>query len=645
MNYKLNLMDSFYAESNQLKKWQRVLFYILALLAACFLYTVLLGVANYTFDFTPDEPLYLLICERLLRGDRLIINEWALPQFTALFQILPYFLFKKITGSYEGAVLFMRYVFLATSFLTYLYIIFKYKNRPWLAVTSAFLFCSFVPLCAFLFGYYFLPLAFLFVFASIVVDEDEKHRRFQLVLAGILLSGAVILNPATVFVWLVYCVFVLVRFVSVKRKKPILNDYGFILDLQTFKYLLCGVLISAAVLLTYFQISSGLGNVIRNIPNLMMDSEGDQILSLGYFIVKLKEMLYKYGVFLWLMLCATVADVVFFFLKNRLPKSELIRKLLFLSNFLILILSFFAFYKGVFRGKIMLMMEPPIFLSWFGLHCFLLCRKKNPKMVVFWLIGLSLSLTQDTTSKTSFGFGSAICILPTIVFFIQLINELFIEPKALEEKKKNRKALRHRRKLDGSAVAGSALLACLLAGLLFWSLMNLSFFSYLFRYHPEDQERFTIESGPYKGLSMPEEYITLHDRMTSDLDTVKSLTDEPICIMGGYPFGYPFAYLYLERDINVMSSANNKGFEKNYEKYWQIFPEKRPNIVYIPIEEKVTSIYISRSTFNGMAQEEYVDYGWFEGKAIKGKAGLIVQVSKWNSPEQLKESYVENDLS
>ena len=70
MNYKLNLMDSFYAESNQLKKWQRVLFYVLSLLAACFLYTVLLGVANYTFDFTPDEPLYLLICERLLRGDR-----------------------------------------------------------------------------------------------------------------------------------------------------------------------------------------------------------------------------------------------------------------------------------------------------------------------------------------------------------------------------------------------------------------------------------------------------------------------------------------------------------------------------------------------------------------------------------------------
>ena len=537
----------------------------------------------------------------------------------------------------------MRCVFIATNFLTYLYILYKYKNRPWIAVTFAFLFCSYIPLGALLFGYYYLPLVFLFVFAAIVVDEETKHRQFRLAFAGILLSATVLLNPCTALVWLVYCVFVLIRFVSVKRGKPVFDAYGFILDIQTFKYLLCGVLLSAAALLAYFQISSGLGNVIRNIPNLMMDSEGDQILFLGYFTEKIKDLYKKYGVFLWVTLCATAANAVFYFCKNKLSKSDLVRKILFFSDCLILILTYCFFYTEVTQ-RIALLMEPPIFIAWFGFHCFLLCEKKNPKMFFFWWIGFALSFTQDIVSKTSFVFGSAICVLPTIVIFVQLLNELFTEPETVN-KKNNRKALEQKRKSARKTAVGSVLLVSLIAGSLFWSVMNLGWYSFIFRNYPLDQDRYVITEGVYKGLSMPEEYKTLHDQMVSDLDLVKSLTDEPICIIGGYPFGYPFAYFYLERDINVMSSANNKGFAKNYEKYWQFFPEKRPDIVYIPVEEKMTSIYISRSEFDEMAQQEHVDYGWFEGEAIKGKAGLIVQVSKWNQADQLKAEYLADDLS
>lgn len=630
------MLDKFCAESNQLSKRHCILFYALSLFAACFLYTVLFSVVRFAFDFSPDEPFYLLICERMLRGDGLVADEWALPQFTSLFQLLPYYLFRKLTGSTESCILFMRCVYIGTNFLTYLYILIKYRKHPWMALTSAFLFCSYVPLGAFLFGYYYLPLVFMFAFATIIIDEESKRRKTRLVLSGILLSGTVILNPSVALLWVIYCFFVGIRFFCKRKGTEVFSNYSFVLDMNTFKYLLCGVLISAVALLSYFQITSGLVNVVKNLPNLIMDSEGTQIFGLEFFINKTQDLIHNYRLSFWMMLCITLVNTLFCIFKNKMTESGSIKRLLFFVNCCVFILSYLIFFTSELRRDVPILMEPPILIAWFGLHCFLLSEKRNPKLLFFAWLGLSLSFAQDIISKVSYGFGFSLCLLPTVVIVVQLIEEI------TEETRNHHTALKQKRshkKVKAKAL-GSIALVLILSAFFSWSTFNLISFSYLFRNHPLNQQRFIITEGPYKGISMPEEFKDLNDDMLFDLDTIKELTDEPVCILGGYPFGYPFAYLYLDRDINVLSSGNTENFAHNHEKYWTMYPDKRPDLIYIPVEEeaeKLASIYISRLTLVGMPDKQHVDCGWFEGEAIKGRAGLIVQVSKWHSAEQLKD--------
>ena len=106
----------------------------------------------------------------------------------------------------------------------------------------------------------------------------------------------------------------------------------------------------------------------------------------------------------------------------------------------------------------------------------------------------------------------------------------------------------------------------------------------------------------------------------------------------------PYAYLYNNSPYCVYSAFFvEENVVKNELDYLSVFPEKKPEVVYFPVEtgdKEKKSIMIfneegrTEEEFEGLPKEEYRDFGLFEGRAIKGKAGLIVKVAKWREIEK-----------
>ena len=619
-----NIVTSFSTEIKQFTKRQKAAFYAMSVFGACFLGFFFLSSAKYSADFSVDEGFYLSTCERLLRGDRLILHDWLLPQFVSLFQIIPYSLYKKIVGSTDGIILFMRYVTVCVILLNYCYILFKHKKRPWIALATAFLFCSFVPLDAFFLGYYTLPLMFLFAVVSVIIDEEAKLRKLRLVLAGILLSGAVILVPGLTLVWIIYSAFVAIRFYQKKKQRALFAEYDFLLSTDTFIYLLTGVLISAAALLLCFQFTCGLQNVIKMLPNLRVHTEySDYSFTLlqnrsSYTILR------RYYLSAFILNCiGLLFSFLFHFLghKIRYPAQARVAMLFFT------LVAYAASFYAVFNKQIVIM-ETPAFIALFGLSCFLLCSKKEPKMFLVLMLGIIYSFIQDFTSEISCCFGCILCVFPTIVLLSQLVTECYdelFEPLPANGKKKSlhkKKRTDHNRMIITFSQAFGILSFVLIFT---WSVTNVigSYYN-LHRITTEESGATATVKAQYKGIIMPEMYNQLYDDLLTDLDLCKEMTDGPVYVLGTYPF----AYLYLDRDIPVASTFN--ALEQMNRRYWEVYPERRPDCVYIPIEETDSSINISKEEFEAMPETQFVDYDFFEGKAIKGSTGLIVHVTKWH---------------
>lgn len=620
-----NIIDSFTRERTQFTKRQKAVFYSLAFVGACFLSCLFIFVVGHSFDFSIDECFFLSTCERLLRGDKLILHDWLLPQFVAFFQLLPYSIFKKITGSSEGVILYMRYLAVAVKLLSYFYILIKYKKRPWVALFTAFLFCSYIPLGALFLGYYTLAPILLFAVASVIIGEEARFRSLRLVVSGVLLSMTVVIVPGLAAVWFLYFVFVVIRFAAKKTNHSLLSGYDFVLDIGTFKYLLLGVLLSAAAMIVYLQISCGWGNIFAMLPNVRTHTEYSRF---QFFSLQTHTGISNFLHWYWPAIVLFLIESVLVILLCREGKNQKIsvyvRTFLLFTNCLVLVVSFFLAFS-----KTIILMEQPVFIAWFGFNCMLLCQKRKPKMIFFWMIGAALSLVQDFTSEISCGFGFIVSVFPTIIFLCQLIKELGEEelvPYPHKGRKHGNKTVSQKQMYENRRHAtiirllGTTAIAVFFA----WSVTNLLFYNYVFCVMPHEEGQVLIEKGPYKGVSLSTEYGELYNDLMSDLDRCKEITDQPIYIMGNYPF----AYMYLDRDIPV--AATFSALEQMNQTYWEVYPERKPAYIYIPIKEKESSISISQEEFEQMPETQFVSYERFEGDAIKGTTGLIVHVTKWH---------------
>lgn len=587
-----------------------------------------------------DEAFYLTIADRLAKGDKLLIDEWQLTQFSVFFQYLPYRLFVLITGSKDGVILFMRYLFTVVNLLTYWYIIFKLKKHPLQAIASAFLFCWFVPLI-YACNYYTLPIHFTLYACLILADPGKRFHRFKFFFVGVLIAATVLTSPGVAIVWFLYAAAFIASEISKKRGRTLFDGYEFILNRKVFFWMLPGIAVSAAAFLIYMQLSSGWPEIFKIIPYLLTDPEYDT--SAGgnlytFFWIKLWKTLAYYNLFLSvLLLLMTVYIVVS--RKKILGNIRLKTGLFIAICACILCMHLYSLHqKDLGKFPSVFYLEDPAFLfAWLGFNIYFMSEERNKKGFLFWMAGVALSTAKDALSDVSFGEGLIICVIPLVYMLPRFVGEINETLAAYMRKGKNAKDKISKKSLDFMKKTVSVLLLLLVVMTAVWCVTNKYYISVI-TIEKDGVKSCTerIEKGPHKGIYTSPEVNERLNAYFDDMDTIAALSQKAPHITGMMPY----AYLYLDRPYPIFSTylfaSDDMKYEERTEQYWLLHPDKRPDIIYMPaygIPYQAHPKYYDADRYEKMPDREFASFPWFEGTAIKGKGGVIFQVEKWKQPE------------
>ena len=575
-----------------------------------------------------DESFYLTIAQRFLQGDRVLVDEWHLSQLSALFQMLPFGIFVSATGGTDGVILYMRYVFLAVHAVLYWFLYIKLRSRGIAGLIATALFFAYVPFALFTLSYYTMALHALLVVCALLFLK-EKPSAPALVFAGIVFSCAVLIEPAFALIYLLYCLFALVYHIAKKKEKPFFAGYDFLLGGRTWIFLFLGVFASAAAFLIFLQINAGLGNVIRNLPNLFTDSEYDLSSGgavSGYFGRKLARAAELFGApfTVGLLLSLTLAAAYGFpAVRKKIPRAFPARGAIFA---LAAVCALGAAIRAVLvrnNGDVNLpwfyFSAATLPLALFGAVCYCLLGKKDRRIFCFFTVGLLASIAKDTVSEVSLGIGCALGFVPAAVFAFSLTGELLAKNKEKERSAAISRVL---------ALGASAAVCCL-----FLTQFSCAYLSGTFKimeqlyapmYSGVSAENTPldarIEKGPYRGVYTTLLIQTRHEAMLSDLD---GLGEGGVYV----PERFPAAYLYLGRSYGVYSTWFVEKDASRQSEYWRLHPDRVPAYVYIP--------YYHGSCY--VANERVMRKGWTEdalaaaralggSEPVKGRAGYIVTI-------------------
>lgn len=239
--------------------------------AGLLVFISLIGVLRTVFIGADiDESYALTMAMRIADGDTMFGNMWEPHQTSALLYAPIVWAFKSITGSMEGALVFMRSVgvFIQLTISIYLFWCLKEDYGKVSAFVAAVFYFNFTPKhiqspeFTSIFYWQFM-LLFLFLYQY----EKGKKKRY-LYLLGISLSTLVLCYPVMVLLFPVLCLFLALDEKDAKSR--------WLAILHVF--LCCSI--CAIVFMSYLCIRTGIHTVINSVPMVMMDESHKQNLGM-----------------------------------------------------------------------------------------------------------------------------------------------------------------------------------------------------------------------------------------------------------------------------------------------------------------------------------------------------------------------------
>lgn len=606
-------------------------------LFTCLCYSATRGVGSI------DESFYYTIVQRQLMGDRLLIDEWHVSQLSSVLQILPYWFFKTVTGSTEGVILYLRFLFLIVHLAIYWFLYFCLRKYGWWGLVSVFLFCAYIPNQIMTLNYYMITLHGSIVVCALLFLGKEKKSIPVLLLTGAVIACTVLAEPFAAALYFIWCLLLLCRVIAQKRNKEFLSDFGFVLDKRVWFFTTAGIVAVAMIFFTYLLIRSPLPEIVKSVPELFTDyeysfnQEGKSLLDTH----KIRMLLRFYGYVP--PVAGIVLLVVSMILKKKgaLYKRSLKRLLLFCAC-LCLVCAYLAAAVLVLQQQDIRILRhdelPDIFyyyyyqqapLLLFGLICYVLCEHKDHRMFCFWFVGLFISFAVDISSDVIIGFGGAIVLVEAMIVFGTLLKELHADTAACAA--------------DGGDNAGagcvqSRFLAGIAAFTVFAAVIWESIGLYTGGFYHivenvcniyEDQD-LTVQMvrGPLKGIRTTARVGGIYEDILSDLDEIKANTPGPIYVTQLFSY----TYLYLEQPIGTYSTWYvEEDSEVRQCRYWELHPEKRPSSVYIPYYDAYSylSYKVNRKTDQWGEDKIRFLQTLCSCEVTEGKAGFILRVIRW----------------
>ncbi len=566
-----------------------------------------------------DESTYYTFSHRLFFGDAPIVHEWSMTALTFPFQYLPLRLFYAVTGSMEGSILFMRYLFTGVKMVFYAYVYLSLREYGWWSLLAAVVYTGFTPVGLRTVNYYNMAPNAMLIVATILVMRREP-KPLAVVFAGFVFACAVIAEPLAALIYFAYSACVLLAVLLKRKQKTPFGTFRTLFSGKTWIRLTVGIAVCAVGYLAMLFAWSSPRAVFDAIPDLLSDSTfsstGMSALKLFKWD-KIERLLRSSGVAATVLTLAVTAAALP--IRKKLSRFRRPFFLIGCAVYAFATVSFFVCSANN-EHSLGLLFFKPLLIGVFGLFCYLLTEKRDPRLLAFMICGYLISAAIDIPSQTVIGVGCVVSDVPAVLALGTLLKEL-------------REAVGEREPNAGCARATVLLCACVaLAATIggeaynFAMMRPLQVVEYINHMQPGKAMTATVERGPLKGIVTLPEIKILVDGAMLDLDAIGLQNDGPFYVANFCPWFYLYADLPY---ATYSASYVEEDSQTRLLRYWEKFPEKRPVCIYIPF-------YSCRTYFTDlMAEKENADakLAFFgsvcEFERSVGKTGYILKITSW----------------
>ncbi len=567
-----------------------------------------------------DESYYFAMPYRFLQGDRMLVDEWYLTQFNSVLLMPVLKLFLALRGSADGLLLFFRCLFLL--FLSAIYwILYKETRALGLhAAVTVFLFCLTVPFTVFSFSYYSVALYLYAVVCAVLFVRQKRLSAPTLILLGAVFSFAVFSEPGLLLAWLVLAALTAVGAVCHRQGKAFLPQYAVFLNFRTLGLTAAGGAVCGGGMLAYLAVKSGVSAILRVLPSLLSDPEHISPLSkLMKHILPFKTFgAVPYGVCVFFVLAAAVYRL--------LPRrSRAIKTVLFagicVGVSLCMAVMLTESVHGGAEGLFTFLLLYPYLFNVLGLAVFFLCEGKDPRTTPFLFAGLCLGFAADLFSEATFGFGGTLVLFYLTDAVPRFLRELRATSGPVGERSPAR------RETFTRAVSLAAAVLLTVSSALWQARYCMGFASAQYERKAaeitgsaDDAKADTkLERGPLRGLYTSAYLRRNYDAVLADLDVIGATCSGTLYI----PDLSPYMYLSSPLRCGTLSVF----FEGDYvyerqREYWQLLPEKRPDVIYVPNDRFTQQIPADKLGF-------LRNICTYETQRLS--AGVLLRVTEWKN--------------
>ena len=522
-----------------------------------------------------DESAYYTFSHRLFFGDAPIVHEWSMTALSFSFQYLPLRIFHALTGSMEGCILFMRYLFAAVKMLLFVYIYLNLRQYRFWGLLAAVVYTGFTPIGVRTVNYYNIAPNALMITALILLMRKEP-KPVSVVFAGVLIACMVIAEPLSAVFYAIYSLLVLVAVLTRRKGKTLFSSAAGLTRGKTWILLTAGILIAAAVYLVFLLHGSSVGAIISAIPDLLTDSTFSPTGASALKLVKWEKIT---QVIRYSGLPAVILTALYILLSPAVRRFfPRFRRVFALIGSAVFAFATISFFIGCARNdrNIGVLFFKPIPISLFGLAWYFQTEKKDRRLLWFMLCGFLLSAAVDIPSQTMLGGGCIVCNIPAVLALRDLIAELRTEAQSETAPKRNGAP-------DPlTAVCAAIALTALIGGELcnFALMRPVQPVEYINHAAETADMTAQIERGPLKGVRTLPEIKAMADGAMNDMDQIISRTEGPVYVANFCPWFY--LYMDLPYGVHSASFVADDSTDRLL-RYWTKFPEKQPEYIYVPL--------------------------------------------------------------
>lgn len=557
-------------------KYLLSLFFILYIACVCFL----LWKCQYGYG-NLDESFYLTIPYRLAQGDGLLIHEWHLSQLSG-FLLLPIMrVYLWLFSSTDGIILHFRWVFTVCWSLAAIFYFFRLRKFSIIGAACASLaFLIFAPRGIMALSYNSLGVMLL-LNAAIIPTTVQKYKRFQYTVAGLCYAGAVLCSPFLVVLYAVLTTASIIVYAKTKDKKIIKQWFYFSLGCLILFILFC---------ITVFSHCS-LSDLSSAFPWIMSDPDHPHKPIWRIVAIYFYKILFSHPISIYLF----ILGALFIFAGIKWDKMKLPG---FLGMCLLSIIYLLAFQLTK-RDPDYLML--PITMT--GFYCAVTSKQKSIRRIFYgiWIPGALYSYFICMSSNQWF-YSISLALTVSCVASIVIIS-IYVKELINEQHCKQIRFL-------------SITFASILLIVQICSELDLRY-SFLYWEPSMTIQTELLDIGPEKGLLVSESRKKEYELLIEKLKPMKEddQINNALLITRS-----AVAYLYIEKESSAYSAwlgliAARPGLENvdsyNIEKidaYFDINPNKIPDVVFIDDGEDVNSEYAAYLLSKGYVQSVETGY-------------------------------------